>query len=220
MKRSFTMGKMILSLNTNIIISRQIAMMKALRPRQRRWDGAAAVIPRKRRARRCRRGVGCCITDIAIIMFPARIGRGQGRAAAAGRKERRGGCEAAWLRRARACSDTCCCGQKRRERERERGEGRGWMDGSRFELRASKFGRRRKGGPDQKLLMAAFPPLSLLNGSSHIPPCINFARDISDPPGRAARPPARPPASGFWSGLPEFRRTDALCMPSSRLCER
>ena len=71
-----------------------------------------------------------------------------------------------------------------RERERERGGERmdGWMVvASSYGLRSSVEGER-EGGPDQKLLMAAFPPLSLNGSSSHIPPCINFARDISDPP--------------------------------------
>ena len=62
----------------------------------------------------------------------------------------------------------------------------GWMVvASSYGLRSSVEGER-EGGPDQKLLMAAFPPLSL-NGSSHIPPCINFARDISDPPAQLSR---------------------------------
>ena len=68
----------------------------------------------------------------------------------------------------------------------EREDGR--MDGSGFELRASKFApRREEGGPDQKLLMAAFPSARSSNGSSHIPPCINFARILSDPPDHVSR---------------------------------
>ena len=114
---------------------------------------------------------------LPLLCSPLALGEGGREGRAAGRKER--GLSGSI---AKACVLGYMLLWAREARERARdggreggGRGRGWMDGSRFELRASKFGRRRA-RPE-----IAYDGISVgLNGSSPIPPCINFARKVSD----------------------------------------
>ena len=66
----------------------------------------------------------------------------------------------------------------------------GWMVvASSFGLRSSLKGERERGreGRTRHCSWRHFrPPARPPNGSSHIPPCINFARILSDPPDRGS----------------------------------